>query len=126
MTGRSVSAGWPKYAWCTSSIVPSECSPSTNARRSCSDRSGRSQKYTLCTNTGLLGSEIELVDVGFGELQRRTEHDLAAANLHGAEPAGLERCRARRERPAHLLQRGVDGQIAEIARIPEHDRLHDA
>src|SRR5262249_60463737 len=71
-------------------------------------------------------SEIERVDVRLRDQQRRAEHDLAAAYVERAEPAGHERRRRRLERPLRKPRRGLDREIPEIPRVPQHDRLDDA
>src|SRR6187455_2747151 len=71
-------------------------------------------------------SKIELVDVRLRELQRRPENDLAAANLDPAEAPAVHGRGAAREGPPRELRAGVDGEIAEVGGVPEHDRLYHA
>src|SRR4051795_10514024 len=73
-----------------------------------------------------IGSEIEAVDVVLVEQQRRPEHDLRATDAHCAEPPGLERLNTGREFRVDGHRRGIDGEISQVARVPQHDGLDDA
>src|SRR4029450_8407043 len=60
------------------------------------------------------GSEIESIDVGLCEHYRRTEHDLAAANLNRPEPASVERARPRHEALRNQERAGAHRKVTEI------------
>src|SRR2546427_12261322 len=68
--------------------------------------------------------EIEAVDVALVEQHRGAENDLAAADLDGAQPAGLERARPGLEFPLRQQRAGVDRQVSEVARVPQDDCLY--
>ena len=60
------------------------------------------------------------------EQHRRAQDDLAVANLNLSQPSGLKRARAGREFVLRDEGARVDGQVSQIARVPEDHRLHHA
>src|SRR5947208_16305864 len=70
--------------------------------------------------------EIKLVDVVFGDEQRRAEDDLTPLNLDSSERACLHRCGARLQLVPRNLRRCVHGEISEVMGIPENHGLHHA
>src|SRR4051812_38523650 len=73
-------------------------------------------------------SEVELVDVGGGELSRRAEDDLAVlADGVLAELAGLELVALLSgDLPGGERGAGVRGQVTDVGRIPQRELLHGA
>src|SRR5205814_10466762 len=68
--------------------------------------------------------EIELVDVFPGEPHRRAKKNLIADDLLLAEAARVQAGVARLQLSRRNGMRCVDGQVAEIDRVPEDDGLH--
>src|SRR5690242_19668833 len=69
--------------------------------------------------------EVELVDVALVEDRRRAEQDLAlGADRLLTQVAGLELVAlGAGDLPARQRRRGVAGQVAELARIPQLERV---
>src|SRR5579875_3821519 len=76
-------------------------------------------------------SEVELIDVGLVEHRRRPEHD-RELTIAGGDRVGLVQrsrgeCRSGLHRRARgERSRGVAGQVAEVARVPQLEGLHRA
>src|SRR5688500_8007198 len=88
-----------------------------------SRRSGRTRKVKQTRM-----SEVELVDVVLGEHGRRAEDDLAlGADRVVTEVTGLVLLALRTgDLPGRERGGGVGGEVAELARVPQRERLHGA
>src|SRR5437870_4304907 len=69
--------------------------------------------------------EVELLDVAPVEQHRRSEDDLAAANIDVPEPSGLELPGAGLQLVLRCERAGIDREVSKVARVPENDGLHD-
>src|SRR5436190_9936561 len=90
------------------------------------------RSYAACTCLSLMSafqnetSEIKPIDVRLREHDRRPENDLAAADLNRAEAAGVERCRAGGYLVLRQERSREDGQVPQVARVPQDDGLDPA
>src|ERR1700729_130827 len=72
------------------------------------------------------GSEVELVDIALVEDERRAEQDrMICPDRELAELPGRERLAGRvGDLPRREIHRGVGGEVTEVGRVPQLERLH--
>src|ERR1700752_4180127 len=71
-------------------------------------------------------SEIEIVDILFCEHERRSQQNVVSANLNASQAPGLQLSAPGLQRAVADGMCCVDGEIPEILRVPQNNRMRDA